>query len=788
MPQSAPTQELFRRAIAQAQADGDPWASHKLHTLPAERCRRHRFNVLSGGWVVDETLVKVERRPFDKGAMRRCYRLKKLSQQPNRPAFHPLKWKTSNNYIGKQYHDASVMRDDGGRAAVLLDVQLQLTSAAFATAFDEALVPPKRVNIIDCFAIELYERRPVEYMLVERFITGKDEYGRGFIKHNSNIGYIDDNERRLTPQVFSAATFWLSRGAAMVTDIQGVGDLYTDPQVHCRSQRFGTGDLGRRGMAFFFQSYDGSRNPLFRVLGVPLFLLSPNELRRAANANAATATAAHKIRDKPASSYNSLMSEDDDDDGGPGNSNGGEWGFFANMSARDDALTMRKASGTATRRTQRASLGKGSYQRKKENGDEDSETTTISAIEKMMEKVSAQAARALVGILDEVVDKLAPRLDGVEFDVASVLSEFCQRDSCRKRFHDRLGRGGSSSALMADVDPPKQPSGKGVFGRWASKWGAGLHYYKRSSGTVGTGGSGSGSSTSSSKKSPQQSYAVNDEAERAALVTENNDDRVRWALAEVHAALAELEAEGRFTDWQPDATSSLFHTARAAELGSPVAAHALGRWHAGLAPGALAPHDATLGRIRRDPTRAGPLLVLAARRGDAAAAFHAARAFLEGDLGLPADRRAAEKLLRFALKVATNVQPKGPITGFRIGDIVEVDYRNNGFYYEARVCEVRDDGTADVVYLEDDETERRVDWLRIQSRNTDKKTIPAGKAGASLPPKHRIIAELADLQATSNRYKAAILLDEAALAAVDLLAPRAADTYRERASRLRRRS
>lgn len=732
--------------------------------------------------MVDETLVKVERRPFDKGAMRRCYRLKKLSQQPNRPAFHPLKWKTSNNYIGKQYHDAAVMRDDGGRAAVLLDVQLQLTSAAFATAFDEALVPPKRVNIIDCFAIELYERRPIEYMLVERFITGKDEYGRGFIKHNSNIGYIDDNERRLTPQVFSAATFWLSRGAAMVTDIQGVGDLYTDPQVHCRSQKFGTGDLGRRGMAFFFQSYDGSRNPLFRVLGVPLFLLSPNELRRAANADAATATAAQKFRDKPASSYNSLMS---DDDNVMGNSQGGgtDWGFFANMSARDDALTMRKASGTATRRAQRASLGKGSSKFK---SDSDIEEATVSLIEKMMEKVESQASRALVGVLDEEVDKLAPRLDGFEFDVATVVAEFCQGDSCRRRFHDRLGRG-SSRELMMDVDPqPAQPSGKGLFGRWAAKWGAGLHYYKRSSGTVA--GSGSGSSTTSSKKSAQQSHAVNDEAERAALGTEVDDDRVRWALAEVHAALAELEAEGRFTDWQPDSTSALFHTSRAAELGSPVAAHALGRWHAGLAPGALAPHDATLGRIRRDPTKAGPLLVLAARRGDAAAAFHAARAFLEGDLGLPADRRAAEKLLRFALKVAIATQAKGPIKGFRIGDIVEVDYRNNGFYYEARVCEVRDDGTADVVYLEDDETERRVDWSRIQSRVSDKKTIPAGKAGASLPPKHRIIAELADLQATTNRYKAAILLDEAALAAVDVLAPRAADTYRERATRLRRRA
>lgn len=59
MPQSASTQELFRRAIAKARAEGDPWASHRLHELPAERVRRHRFDVVSRTWIVDETLVKV---------------------------------------------------------------------------------------------------------------------------------------------------------------------------------------------------------------------------------------------------------------------------------------------------------------------------------------------------------------------------------------------------------------------------------------------------------------------------------------------------------------------------------------------------------------------------------------------------------------------------------------------------------------------------------------------------------------------------------------------------------
>jgi elongation factor 2 kinase len=35
----------------------------------------------------------------------------------------------------------------------------------------------------------------------------------------------------MTPQVFSAFSFYKSNGKTMVVDVQGVGDLYTDPQV-----------------------------------------------------------------------------------------------------------------------------------------------------------------------------------------------------------------------------------------------------------------------------------------------------------------------------------------------------------------------------------------------------------------------------------------------------------------------------------------------------------------------------------------------------------------------------
>jgi elongation factor 2 kinase len=50
-------------------------------------------------------------------------------------------------------------------------------------------------------------------------------------KHNNNFGYVSDDERN-TPQAFSHFTFEISKRNLLVVDIQGVGDFYTDPQVH----------------------------------------------------------------------------------------------------------------------------------------------------------------------------------------------------------------------------------------------------------------------------------------------------------------------------------------------------------------------------------------------------------------------------------------------------------------------------------------------------------------------------------------------------------------------------
>ena len=66
------------------------------------------------------------------------------------------------------------------------------------------------------------------------------------------------------------------RWARFDATVAGVGDLYTDPQMHTLDcSRFGDGNLGAKGMALFFGSH--CCNSICRLLGLPQFQLEAAE-------------------------------------------------------------------------------------------------------------------------------------------------------------------------------------------------------------------------------------------------------------------------------------------------------------------------------------------------------------------------------------------------------------------------------------------------------------------------------------------------------------------------------
>lgn len=243
--------EKICRAAAKAIAEDDVWAKHNIQDIPAERVVRHRYNPEIKQFMKDTTIVKIEKKPFTNGAMRHCFRMKKLATIPQSSSnhrFHSYGWSRASNYVAKCYmRRGQIDTSKEATDSVLTDITLQYESMHWAVRFNE-LHPPKKIDFIRAYAIEFIDRPKKPMFAVERFISGSDSYGNGFLKHNTNAGFVDLEEHRKTPQVFSAFSFYSSQGQRLVADVQGVGDLYTDPQVLSMDYRFGDGDLGPRGM------------------------------------------------------------------------------------------------------------------------------------------------------------------------------------------------------------------------------------------------------------------------------------------------------------------------------------------------------------------------------------------------------------------------------------------------------------------------------------------------------------------------------------------------------------
>ena len=212
----------------------DPWRG-RFESMPMELGVRQIWDRTVQAWRADAVLIRVERDAFAHGAMRQCHRMKVL--QSVRRGWHA----GGTNFVAKHYQG-----DPNSVALLEADVKLQSSAKWYAERFNAQGVP-KPVDFLQCSLISLPSRGLT--FAIEAYLRGD------FTKYSSNSGFVTDEVVRSTPHAFSHYSFELSGGAELLIDVQGVGDLLTDPQIHTRRGSRGSGDLGLRGMALFFASH-----------------------------------------------------------------------------------------------------------------------------------------------------------------------------------------------------------------------------------------------------------------------------------------------------------------------------------------------------------------------------------------------------------------------------------------------------------------------------------------------------------------------------------------------------
>lgn len=133
------------------------------------------------------------------------------------------------------------------------EVRMQAEAHQLAKRWNALKISHKPIRFNPVHVVQL-QREPPQVGLLEPFLEG------AYVKHNDNAGGVYmpvEGRERETPQAFSHFTFVATKGRGLVCDIQGVGDLFTDPQIHTdpRDEFPVPGNRGLEGMRDFFMTH-----------------------------------------------------------------------------------------------------------------------------------------------------------------------------------------------------------------------------------------------------------------------------------------------------------------------------------------------------------------------------------------------------------------------------------------------------------------------------------------------------------------------------------------------------
>ncbi|KAL4467275.1 hypothetical protein ABPG72_010082 [Tetrahymena utriculariae] len=191
-----------------------------------------------------KTKLQISRIPFAEGAMRYAFYAKDTM----------LNQKLVVKLNKKQHKSDPTLN----KADMIKDLESQFICQHIVNQFNDRVSEhvtstENLKNFVHCYIYEFTDpAHPFKFYQAENYIPGE------YVKFNNNSGWCDlkFDEPGLLSQALSHFSYQVTEGYLMIVDLQGVGGLLTDPQIHCLDQnRFGFGNLGYCGFFKFFMTH-----------------------------------------------------------------------------------------------------------------------------------------------------------------------------------------------------------------------------------------------------------------------------------------------------------------------------------------------------------------------------------------------------------------------------------------------------------------------------------------------------------------------------------------------------
>ncbi|OTA81211.1 hypothetical protein M434DRAFT_380457 [Hypoxylon sp. CO27-5] len=181
-------------------------------------------------------------------------RSKPFSQGAMRTASYARTSASTDRFVVKMFKKMGK-----GIADLAEDMKCQAMCKAFALEFNALLDPKYSIDFVITAVLSSKLSADIkgEFISLEPYIDGN------YVKYNSNFGYVNEDipndPFNHAAQAFSHFTFERSWGRFLVCDLQGVGNLLTDPSIHTKDEnRFNLSDtnLHVEGFKFFMATHN----------------------------------------------------------------------------------------------------------------------------------------------------------------------------------------------------------------------------------------------------------------------------------------------------------------------------------------------------------------------------------------------------------------------------------------------------------------------------------------------------------------------------------------------------